>query len=78
MNAIENVSAVAQRALCLALAALIVSAGLLLGSIGVDAQFNSAQRAQVTVEFVSADANVMTKGRNRNQNALVRASGNAA
>jgi hypothetical protein len=51
MTTISNVSAVAKRALCFALAAIIVSAALTIGAVGADAEFNSAQRAQVIVEF---------------------------
>lgn len=51
MNAIDNIPALARRAVCFALATLIVSTGLLLGSAGADAEFKSAQRAEVTVEF---------------------------
>lgn len=37
-----------QRAVCLALSALIVSSGLALGAFGIDSMVHNAQAAQIT------------------------------
>jgi hypothetical protein len=50
MNPTLNISDVARHAVCFVLAVLIVSAGLVLGAVGANAELNSAQRAEVLVE----------------------------
>jgi hypothetical protein len=50
MNPTLNIYAAARHALCFVLATLIVSAALVLGTVGANAELNSARQAQVTVE----------------------------
>lgn len=50
MEKIEDMPIAARQFVCLVLAALIVSAALTLGTFGANAELNSLQRAQVTVE----------------------------
>jgi hypothetical protein len=50
MNMIENLSPATAHSICLALAGLIVAAALTLGSLSADAEYRSAQRAEVIVE----------------------------
>jgi hypothetical protein len=50
MNSTLNIPTVARHAVCFVLAVLIVSAGLVLGTVGANAELNSAQRAEVFVE----------------------------
>jgi hypothetical protein len=50
MNTIENLPTAARHSICLALAVFIVTAALTLGAFGANAEYQSAQRAQVTVE----------------------------
>ena len=50
MNMIENLPTAARQLVCLALSVIIVSAALTLGAVGANAEYHSAQRAQVIVE----------------------------
>lgn len=50
METIEDMPIAARHVVCMIVAALIVSGTLMLGAFGVNAELNSAQRAEVTVE----------------------------
>jgi hypothetical protein len=50
METIEDMPIAARHLVCMIMAAVIVSGALALGTFGVNAEFNSAQRAEVTVE----------------------------
>lgn len=50
MNAIENLPSAARHFVCAVMSFVIVSAALTLGAVGADAEYHSAQRAEVIVE----------------------------
>jgi hypothetical protein len=50
METFENLSLRARHVVCMILATLIVTSALTLGTLGANAELNSAERAQVTVE----------------------------
>lgn len=50
MNTIENLPTVARHFVCFVMSLVIVSSALTLGAVGADAEYQSAQRAEVIVE----------------------------